>query len=407
MPLYMVLGLLIITCPRGFIRAAWRGKFALALVALAGFSTLWSALPGLTLSRSISLLAPTALGVFIALRYTPTELVRLLAFALGIPAVLSVIVALVLPAYGISSIDYGTAWHGVYGNKNGFGRAMALGMAVLVLVALDRKRHRWLAWLGVAGTLGLVVLARAAASLVVSAALLALIPLYRSLRLRFTTTVGVWTVSILLGAILLILFVANAEPVLAVLDRDTTLTGRTEIWAAVLASIAERPWLGYGYSAFWQAWSGPSAVVLSAVGWETPHSHNGLLDLWLDLGLAGLITFMLGLGLAARAGVLRASHTDRAADLWPLVFLTFLALINLSEAAILKQHSLFWVLYVAILSSDRPRKVTEDGSGLAKPEVPEPLATSPEDQWSPAAFESSGHVSPGIRRAYGGRGRDG
>jgi O-antigen ligase len=284
---------------------------------------------------------------------------------------------------------------------------MALGVAVFVLVALDGKRYRQVAWLGVAGSLGLVVLARAAASLVVSGALLSLIPLFRSLRLRFTTTVGVWTVSILLGAILLTLLASNAEPVFAVLGRDTTLTGRTEIWAAVLASIGERPWLGYGYNAFWQQWSGPSASVLDAVGWETPHSHNGLLDLWLDLGLAGIITFILGLAVAVRAGIVRARQTDRAADLWPLVFLSFLVLINFSEAAILKQHSLFWVLYVAILSSDQYTKLEERESGLSLPEAWDSPSTSREVQWSPGELDSPGHVSPGVRRAYRARGRHG
>ena len=407
LPLYGVLGLLIVTHPREFARAAWRGKLALALVCLAGVSTLWSLQPGLTLSRSISLLAPTALGLILPSRFTPRELLRILALALGIPAVLSLIVALVLPADGITTIEYGNAWRGVYPSKNGLGRAMALAMAVFVLVALDGKQRRWLAWLGAAGTLGLVLLARAAASLVVSAALLSLIPLFRSLRLRFTISAGVWTVSILLGAILFTLVVSNAEPTFALIGRDTTLTGRTMIWAAVLASIAERPWLGYGYSAFWQQWSGPSAVVLSSVGWETPHSHNGFLELWLDLGLAGLVIFILGLGLAIRAGVARARQTDSAADLWPLVFLSFLVLINFSEAAILKQHSLFWVLYVAILSSDRHTKLGEPGSGMITPEAWEPPSTSREVQWSPGALESPGHVSPGIRRAYRGRGRDG
>jgi O-antigen ligase len=405
LPLYIVLGLLIITRPRGFVHAAWRGKIALALVGLAGFSTLWSDQPELTLSRSISLLAPTACGVFIAARFTPTELVRLLAFALGIPAVLSVIVVLMLPADGISSIEYGSAWQGVYANKNGFGRAMALGVVVFVLVALDGKRYRWVGWLAAAGALGLVLLARAAASLVVSAALLSLIPLFRSLRFRFTTSVGVWTVSILLGAILLTLLASNAEPVFAALGRDTTLTGRTDIWVAVVASITERPWLGYGFNAFWQAWSGPSATVMEAVGWETPNSHNGFLDLWLELGLAGLFTFILGLGLAAKAGVVYARHTDRAADLWPLAFLSFLVLINMSEAAIMKQHSLFWVLYVAILSSDRHPKL--GGPGMTTPEAWDPSSAFQEVQWSPGALNNPRHVSPGVRRSYRARGHNG
>ncbi len=406
LPLYAGLAALIATHPREFGRAVWRGKLALALVFLAGTSTLWSLLPDLTLARSISLLAPTAVGLMLSARFTPRELLRLLAWALGLAAVLSALVALALPADGISSIEYGEAWHGIYRNKNGLGRAMALGMAVFVLLALDSGRDRLLYWLAAAGCLGLVIMARAAASLVVCVALLTLIPLFRALRLRLTASAGVWTVAALMAAIVATLVVSNAEFAFALMGRDTTLTGRTDIWAAVAASIAQRPWLGYGYNAFWQEWSGPSAAVLSAVGWETPHSHNGILDLWLDLGLVGVLTFIAGYVAATASELGRARSTKSAADLWPLVFLSFLMLINVSEAVVLKQHNLFWVLYVAALSAPqlarapvREARPAFEAGGREWMVRDEPGVTG-----LPGA---RGQVSPGIRAAYWRRHRHG
>jgi O-antigen ligase len=382
LPLYGVLGILIVTHPNEFVRAAWRAKLALALVFLAALSTLWSTEPGLTLARSISLLAPTALGLMLSSRFTGRELLRLLALALGLAALLSALVALALPSEGISTIDYGNAWQGVYGNKNGLGRAMTLATAAFVLVAMDGGRYRWLNWCAAVGTFVIMFLARAAASLVVCLAVLSLIPLFRALRFRFTTAMGLWILTVLLAAIILTLVAADLESTLSVLGRDPTLTGRTDIWAAVMVSIWDRPWLGYGYNAFWQNWSGPSAAVLSAVGWETPHSHNGILDLWLDLGALGIVVFLIGLVSAIRLGVTRARHgQEGAADLWPLVFLTFLLLINMSEAVVLKQHSLFWVLYAAILGSHRVTRLRA---------ADEPEARLP---------SSHGYVSLGVRTA--------
>jgi exopolysaccharide production protein ExoQ len=383
LPLYAVLGIIIVTHPNEFIRAAWRGKLGLGLVLLAGLSTLWSLDSGLTLARSISLLAPTAVGLMLPSRFTSRELIRILAVALGLAALCSVLVALALPDIGIESIEYGDAWLGVYSQKNDLGRAMALATAVFALLALEGSRYRWLLWLAAVGTFGVLLLARSATSLVVCVAVLALIPLLRSLRFRSATVVGLWILAVLVATIVLTVVVSNLEPTLALLGRDRTLTGRTDIWAAVMVSIAERPWLGYGYNAFWQEWSGPSAAVLSAVGWETPHSHNGVLDLWLDLGAVGIAVFITGLVVATRASVLRARHADTPADVWPLVFLAFLILINISESIVLKQHNLFWVLYVAILSapratSSRRRRV------LSRGEAGAPL----------------GPVSIGVRTAY-------
>jgi len=395
-PLYAVMGWLIITHPRGFARVAWRGRLALALVGLAGVSVIWSEDPGLTLRRAVSLLAPTTFGLILSLRFSTRELLRLLAVTFGMAAVLSVIVALALPGETISRVDYGSVWRGVFENKNSLGRSMALAVAVFALMALDGRQYRRIAWLGVAGTLCLVFLARSMGSLVTAVALLALIPLFRSLGLRFTTTVAVCTVSILLGGVFVIIVAANAEPIFTLLGRDATLTGRTDIWAAVLASVGERPWLGYGYNAFWHQWGGPSASVLSSVGWETPNGHNGLLDLWLELGFVGVGTLLLGLMVVLRAAVVSARRADSPAGLWPLVFLSHLALINVSMSAFLRPHSLYWILYVALLSSDLLTK-----AGKAQPvAVPGPSDRFRRVPPLPRVLGGVGQASLGVRRFY-------
>jgi O-antigen ligase len=393
LPLYAMVGCVIVTHPRGFSRVAQRAAPALALVALACISTFWSVEPDLSLRRGISLLAPTAVGILVTLRFGTRELVRLLAIALGLAAILSVIVALLLPAEGIMSFG---AWNGVYDNKNSFGRAMALLVAVMVLVALDAKRHRALAWLAAAAAMALVVLSASIGSTMAAVAVLVMIPLFRTLRLRLTATVAVGSLSVLLVAIILTVILSNLEPVFALLGRDPTLTGRTQIWAAAFVSIADRPWLGYGHNAFWQGWVGPSISLVSSIGWEAPNSHNGLVDLWLELGLVGVLTFLAGLGIAARRAILFARHTSTAAGLWPLVFLTWLLVMNVSTSTIMLQHSLFWILYVAVMSSTLVPDL-RDRSKLAP--GPDHLR---EDPWSSRLPLGRGHVSPGVRRQYRG-----
>jgi len=402
LPIYAVMGWIIISHLRGFLRAAARGLPILWLTALAIFSTVWSMEPDLTLRRSIAQLAPTAFGVVLASRFTTDELMRLVAWALGIGAVMSTIAALGMPEWGISSMEYGSAWRGLYGNKNSLGRAMSLAVIVFLLLAMDARQRRWVAWSWVGLCAALVVMSRSATSLLVAGAVVALVPLYRSLRLRFTAMAAAWAVAILLGGILLTVVLANAEPVFTALGRDATLTGRTELWAVVVANIAERPWLGYGFNAFWLGWSGASATVLSSVGWDTPHSHNGFLDLWLDLGFAGVLLFLVGFGVAARAALRCARSTHTAAGLWPLAFLSFTILANVTETGILRQHSLFWILYVAVLSSDPLVGVGASRSGETVPG--QPPSGEARQAPRPAAALVGGRISPGVRRAYRWRG---
>jgi len=84
----------------------------------------------------------------------------------------------------------------------------------------------------------------------------------------------------------------------------TSLTGRTEIWYAVLKLWEMRPWMGYGY--------GSSVFVLpdhaGDVGFTTSHAHNLLLQLLLTTGVIGAALFALSaLGIFLRAIV----HRDR------------------------------------------------------------------------------------------------
>jgi exopolysaccharide production protein ExoQ len=354
LPLYAVMCGIILVKPRGFARTSARAAWAWALVGLALISTVWSDVPGLTLRRSLALVAPTALGVVLAQRFTTAELLRILGWSLGVAAVLSALVSLAMPNIGVSTLDeYGSAWQGVFTNKNSLGRAMAFAATVLVLVAMQSSRHRWLPWSAAGFTLALVVLSRSASSLVIVFGMLALIPLFRSLRLRTAAVAAVWFGAVLLAVIVLTIALANEDVVFGALGRDATLTGRTTLWAVVLASIGEHPWLGHGYNAFWQGWNGSSALVLSEVGWDTPHAHNGFLDLALDLGLLGMALLVIGIIVASRAALRSARATALASGVWPLVFLSFLLLVNVTETSLLRQHNIYWILFVAVLCSDR------------------------------------------------------
>jgi O-antigen ligase len=87
---------------------------------------------------------------------------------------------------------------------------------------------------------------------------------------------------------------------LANLGRETesisNLTGRTEVWRALLPYIQARPWHGYGYESFWTP---PRLQEFGASqGWAVPDAHNGFINLTLGLGLIGAALYSLILLLA-------------------------------------------------------------------------------------------------------------
>jgi O-antigen ligase len=136
--------------------------------------------------------------------------------------------------------------------------------------------------------------------------------------------------------------------------RDSTLTGRTDVWDLVWDQIQKRYWLGYGYQAFWVDPIGPATRIWLELKWNTPEVHNGYLELWLGLGFIGLLAVATSLVTNFALAWKASRGADRLANYWAVLYLTFFISYNLSESLILEQNDIFWVLYVAVVVALRP-----------------------------------------------------
>jgi len=94
---------------------------------------------------------------------------------------------------------------------------------------------------------------------------------------------------LLAGAAVAAAFASIADlsgAVLRLLGRNATLTGRTEIWKAVL-SFHTNPLIGSGYESFWMG--GRIDNMATILGYKgIAEAHNGYLQIYLDLGWIGL-----------------------------------------------------------------------------------------------------------------------
>jgi len=347
--IYSVTAGLIARNLRSYMRLAWKHKLLLILLAFAAVSALWSADPAFTFRRSLVLFASTSFGVYVGTRFTMRELLRLLCATGAVAALASCLVVVLRPDYGIASGVNAGAWQGIFGQKNPFGRFMSLEALVFVLAAFVEEEWRWLYGLGALLCAGLLAMARDTTAYLMLPFLLTLIPFFQYVRRHSLAR----TVLILaaVGAILAAfgsLIVLSPDKILAAMGKDSSLSGRTDIWAMVWQKILEHPVLGHGYSAFWLGWNGKdSSDIWMALQWPVPHSHNGFLDLLADLGFAGLFLFLAGYISGFRSALRCARASRTLLGLFPLLYFSFMILFNFSESSILKQESVYWVLYAA------------------------------------------------------------
>jgi exopolysaccharide production protein ExoQ len=335
----------------------WRGftripkniiKPILLLTGVALFSFFWSDVPSVTLRRSIALVGTTLFGIYFATRYSPKEQLRLLAWALGTAAVLSLVFAVALPGYGIDVYPFAGAWRGVYSQKNLLGRFMSMSALIFLLVALSTRKHRWIPWSIFGLSTALILLSTSKTALIIFATLLILLPFYKALRWQYSVSIPIFIMAILAFAGFAIWFTTEAETVLGYFGKDITLTGRTELWYIVFKMIQQHPWLGYGYSGFWLGARGPSGYIWDVIGWPAPHAHNGFLDLWLDLGIIGLLAFIVSFVMTLGQAIAYIRQTKTWEAFWPITFLTAFFLLNLAQSTIVAQNDLIWIIYVSL-----------------------------------------------------------
>jgi O-antigen ligase len=81
------------------------------------------------------------------------------------------------------------------------------------------------------------------------------------------------------------------------LGRNSDLTGRERIWAAVVARAVERPFAGWGYASPWIAGDPHFDRWIIDHGQTVMQAHNMWVDLFMQLGIVGIV-LMAGVYLA-------------------------------------------------------------------------------------------------------------
>lgn len=346
---YLLAMILLVPYWQQNLRVAARSKHLWFLMGIALTSCLWSNQLALGLRRSIMLLGQTLFGVYLARRYSFKEQLHWLAWILSISALFSLVFALALPNYGLQS----GGWRGIFSHRNTLGRLMCLSAIVFLILSRSAHKHRWLPWAGFVLSAFIVWRSASKTALLVLVLLIAIFFLYNALRWNYILAVPCLLLAALVGGGLALWLAENLETFLGIFGKNTTFTGRVRVWEEVWLKILDRPWLGYGYGVFWLGWGSEAEEIWIRTYWNDTleQAHNGFLNLWLELGLLGLLTWGLGFLRQIPRAIAYFLSTKTAEGLWPLMYMTFILLYNLTETTVMARNSIFWVFYVATILS--------------------------------------------------------
>jgi O-antigen ligase len=354
----LLLSLFIMGQGKRLIYVATIDKFLLFLVALCVLSAFWSAAPNFTLDEVKAMIRTTLFGVYLATRYTPREQMYLFAGVCAIAALLSLQTALMQPSIGISGTGM---WKGIYAHKQYLGRMMVLASMVFTLISWESRKYRWVALFFLALSLALVLLSQSKTSLVLLLLALSILPLSQIVKSNYKLQVFLISLVLVLGGSLSMFFISNLETIVVdKLGKDMTFNGRLPVWQLVIEKGMKRPLLGYGFSGFWTSdesvsiinstWAGDTSGR-SAKGFRF-HSHNGFVDLFIELGFLGLVTFFIHFIIVLLRTVKLITISKSLEYFFMLEILLIMFLFNGTETkTILSTGNILWVFYSSIACS--------------------------------------------------------
>ncbi len=307
-----------------------------------------------TISSDAVLLGGILLIFYIMTRYQLNEVLELFLVLGSGTMVASILFALVLPQYGRDLMGgHSSAWKGIFSAKNYLGNMALFFLTMAVSYRPRSPLFRSLRVSQILLCLVAIAFSRAATTYMLTTVYIAYATTLRSVRLlrRKDYFVAFILLLVLFGAV--IAFVTwKPDLLFSVLGKDSTLTGRTEIWSAVAGSIAKRPLLGYGYQAFWLGFKGESYRIILTVTWALGQAQNGFLDVMLELGVGGLIIVLLLFGFAVRDAVTCLMQSRDEAQLraveWYFAIVMLTLIYNLDESFLFEPRHLGSLMFVLV-----------------------------------------------------------
>jgi O-antigen ligase len=334
----------------------------LPYVAVCSASIAWSQDMEVSARKVLSLLMSCVFGAYMAVRFPVRTQLKITLAACAILAVLSVAFVIVEPRYALDHAQHLGAWQGVFSGKNGCAMVMAIGFAATLVYRPRTLVERCFRVVLLPLFGAIICLSQSSGALVVLAVVwLALQMLQQLKRYEKNSRSLMACLCCCIGGLLALAVIESLPSILKILHRDSTLTGRTDIWRAVFISIIKHPFLGYGFGAFWLGLKGESARVVIAVKWLLPNAHNGFLDVWLAVGAVGLACLFYAIGKALWHLWDELAQPGGDGDLWLAAIVILVLAYNMDESVLVSAPNLIWTLFVSAicglqLSADMRRR---------------------------------------------------
>ena len=340
---------------------AWREQpILIVFVFFSLFSVFWSTAWNVTLHRCLAFVFGTAMAVYLGIRYSITELLRVLAILGATILIASCLLVFLNPALGTApNHPYYGAWRGIFWHKNQLGNILPIFTLVYLMYFFspvnrsDFPRKVIVVFFYITSLVVILFSKSASGYILVFLLHLAFGAAFIWLKVRRLLLPMHYFFAFVISVGVGVAVMFNLDFIFGLLGKEITLTGRIPMWGILMNEIFPmHPWLGQGFGTIWADES--FRILMSVlVDWSYPVmiGDNGFLDILLNLGIVGLVFFLLNYFKAWFVSVKLFLQELNLESFFPFIFMIYSLFANVSFSLFLETEIFVWILMVALMIS--------------------------------------------------------
>jgi exopolysaccharide production protein ExoQ len=313
------------------------------------------------LFRSFEVLFASLVAAYFGMRLGPERMMDGLFWFGTILFILSIALVISAPPTGTMYWPpFNGAWRGVYWHRNHLASVTALLNIVylcrMLLAFRERNPKGILDGFFYLLSLAVLYFARSATGdilLIVHHGFVFIVWVW--LRLSHRLRREHYLVILGIAVLSAVLILSNLDFIFGLFNRDTTMTGRVGLWSHLLDIAFRRPWLGHGFGAAWTL-EAFREEIKHLVGWSSQPliGDNGWIDIFLHVGIIGLVLFLSVLVLVTIRAFRYALAHRTLSGFFPLLIVVYAFFANISFSLFAETEVFVWFLIVAALFMATP-----------------------------------------------------
>jgi exopolysaccharide production protein ExoQ len=366
-PIYIIAFLSLITKRQQIVELIKKEKFLSLFMLWSFLSVFWSDVPFVSFKRWVQFFGGFVVIFAVLINFRSVDnVLEYFKTILIIYIPLSFLAILFIP----EAIQWEfPAWRGLASHKNGLGQISLMSL-IIWTIALTKPaaKNRIFAFIFCCLSLVLLIGSQSTTAILTGMLMIIILAFINFQKAVLETVIGNFLSLLfffLFWVCLFAILLVNPDLIAAIFSifgKDTTLTGRTDLWADIFSHTKNYLFAGCGYGGFWIVDRPVIQDLYLEYTWFPNSSHLGYLDLLNETGIVGLLLVVLMICFYFMNNLKLVEP-----NLWKWLLLTVLIL-NVSESTLTVQNSLtgvififsYLALYVALFKKD----INDHGPGF-------------------------------------------